>query len=895
MAKQVTALFAFNRGIVSPLGLGRADIKRVGLAAETMTNWIPRVLGSMSLRVGRKYIGATYLNGAARLLKFIFATDDTSLIELTDSIARIWINDTLLTRPAVTAAVTNGSFTVDIAGWTNDDEAGASSSWVAPGYMGLNGTGTNRSRRTQQVTVNEIGTEHALRIVIVRGPVSLRVGTTSGDDSYISETILQTGTHSLSFTPSTATFFVQFLSTQIPVVYVDQCTVESAGVVTLPTPWTATYLSRVRIDQSGDVVYVASGLQQRRISRRGTRPAARSWSVDLYVSPDGPFSVENTGTTTIAASALTGNITLTASKPIFKSTDIGSLYSITSVGQAVTLAASASATPTSSVRVVGVGTERVISIDITGDATASTVTLQRSYDNLTFADTTSVWTANVSTTYNDTLDNQIVYYRLMLTTRVAPDTVTMSLRIGSGSIRGIARVTDYTSQTSLGAEVLTALGGTAASTTWQRAQWSDRSGWPTAVKLQEGRLWWTGSNGIWGSVSDAYDSFDETVIGDAGTINRTIGSGPVDTINWMLGLQRLILGGQGAEITAKSSSLDEPLTPTAFSLKECSTQGSSQVDPVKIDQSGLFVNRSKLRVYELAFDVRAYDYKAQDLTQLVPELAMPGIVRMDAQRQPDTRIHCVRSDGTAMVMVRDSLEDVISWQEIDGVGSIEDVVTLPAVSGDIDDQVTNVVNYTINGSTVRYLEKWAQEIDCRGDLQYCHLGDSYIQFSSPGTTLSVPHLAGQQVTVWADGADIGTNDDFSLKYTVDSSGGLTLPVSTYATVVVALPYTAQFKSAKLGEAQGSPLNMQKKIDHLGLILAYAHPQGLRYGPDFGYLDTQPQIEAGTGVGTAMLTSYDENLIEFPGEWTTDARVCLQAQAPRPCTVMAITMSMAVNQ
>ena len=115
-------------------------------------------------------------------------------------------------------------------------------------------------------------------------------------------------------------------------------------------------------------------------------------------------------------------------------------------------------------------------------------------------------------------------------------------------------------------------------------------------------MWWAGINGVWGSVSDAYDSFDETLTGDAGPINRTIGSGPVDTINWILSLQRLVLGAQGAEWLAKSSSLDEPLTPTNFNLKTASTQGSGAVDPIKIDQGGVFVNRSGTRVYELAFD-----------------------------------------------------------------------------------------------------------------------------------------------------------------------------------------------------------------------------------------------------------------------------------------------------
>ena len=44
---------------------------------------------------------------------------------------------------------------------------------------------------------DRIPTPIALRIVIERGPVTLRVGSTASGDEYINETVLRTGTHSL--------------------------------------------------------------------------------------------------------------------------------------------------------------------------------------------------------------------------------------------------------------------------------------------------------------------------------------------------------------------------------------------------------------------------------------------------------------------------------------------------------------------------------------------------------------------------------------------------------------------------------------------------------------------------------------------------------------------------
>lgn len=834
---------------------------------------------------------------AARLIPFIFATDDTALIEVTTNSTRIWIDDELLTRPAVSAAVTNGTFASNLAGWTDNDESGATSDWNASGYMSLIGDGTQFAIRDQQVTVSNPGTEHALRIVIARGPVVAQVGSTSGGDEYVAEVSLETGTHSLSFTP-TGNFYIRFKSRLEREVFVDSCQVEDEGVVSLPSPWTADAdMNMLRSEQSGDTVFIACrGYQQRKIERRGTRPQARSWSIALWRSDDGPFMLENITGTTLTPSAINGNITLTASKPTFRSTHVGALFAVSSIGQVVTTTSSTSGGATESIRITGISPSRAFSVEITGNNSLSTVDLQRSYDNETWTNVGGIytWTTSVTTNVDDTFDNQLIYYRLILTTRVAPDSVTMTMRTGGGSIRGVARVTAYTSTTVVSAEVLSAMGGTTASGLWQEGHWSDKNGWPTCVRLHEGRLWWAGQNGIWGSVSDAFDSHDETTVGDSGPINRTIGSGPVDTINWMLSLKGLLLGAQGAEYTARASSLEEPLTPTNFNLKVSSTQGSGNVEAVRLDQGGVFVNRSGFRIFEVGFDLRQYEYNANDLTKLAPEFCAPGVVRMAVQRLPDTRLHCVRSDGTVALAVIDKVEEVLAWQNVETDGDVEDVAVLPAVDGDQDDQVYYIVKRTINSIDYRFLEKWALEEDCRGGSLNCQ-ADSYVSYSgAPTYTVSAPHLAGQEVVLWADGADLGTDESTSpwgQLYTLDGSGNLALssPVSAY---VVGLPYEATYISAKLGSVQaGAPLNRTKRLAAIAFVMHDLHPRALKYGPSTSVLDQQPLMESGTSTGNSTITDYDEDLTAFPGEWTTDARIVLKAQAPRPVTISAVSFDL----
>jgi len=63
MARDIVPIHAFNRGIISARGLGRTDLRqRVGLSAEIQTNYIPRTLGSMTIRPGWEYIAGSNNN-----------------------------------------------------------------------------------------------------------------------------------------------------------------------------------------------------------------------------------------------------------------------------------------------------------------------------------------------------------------------------------------------------------------------------------------------------------------------------------------------------------------------------------------------------------------------------------------------------------------------------------------------------------------------------------------------------------------------------------------------------------------------------------------------------------------------------------------------------------------
>jgi len=880
-------LAVFNRGIVSKRVLSRVDVSRIALSASIQTNWMPRTLGPMTLRPGLGYLGVNLDDGAN--IPFVFSNDDNAILEFSPGVLRIWdMGDDLVRRTDRGTTVTNGTFDVSIAGWTDADEAGAASTWATGGYMQLIGTGSGFARRrtTAALDIAVRNNDHYLDIVVEKGSALLRVGTSAGADDLFPQSVLRAGTHSIAFDPDgAATVHIELSTSLTYPVLIDSCQfVLAGGFLELPTPYdTAEKCKSLRWDQSADILYIASADgQQKRIERRENN----SWSIVDYNSNDGPFLSENLENILLTPTALTGEITVTASTAIFEPGHVGSTWQLTSVGQSVDAALSAQNTFSDPILVTGTSTGRALSIAITGTWTA-TVTLQRSIGAIgSWVDVES-YTVNTTKTFNDGFDNSDIFYRVGIKTGdYTSGTVDIDLDFPSGSITGVFRVTGYTSGTDVTADVLTALGGTDGSDQWREGAWSDVQGWPTAVAFYQGRLWWGGNGRLYGSVSDNFTSFDPDFDGDAGPINRAVGDGPVNQVNWLLPMERLMAGTDQREQSIRSNSFDEPITPSNYNSKATSTKGSAPIPASVSNSIGFFVGKNTTDLYELRWDGAQYAYRPVKATLLVPDLNSMGIVRIAHQEEPDVRLHVIRTDGTAAVLVRDEAEDVMAWVQVETDGFIEDVVVLPGI---IEDRVFYRVRRVIDGNTVRYHEEWAREDQCRGGVNNLQ-ADSFVQVGFAPAGLTIPaglgHLEGETVVIWAEGKDRGTGVVSGGAVTVTDGG------ENFESAVVGLPYTADYQSAKLAmqTQAGFDLTRRKSIAEMGLLLTDTHYQGLQYGPDFNSLDDLPLVEEELETpADTIWDEYDQDMIDFPGDWDTDSRICLRASAPRPCTVLAVVL------
>lgn len=613
--------------------------------------------------------------------------------------------------------------------------------------------------------------------------------------------------------------------------------------------------------------------------------------------------------------------------------------------------------------------DRAWSATITGDW-AGTISVERSYDDqfsgfevyqpMVLSDNTYVTGSPVTLTSNGTLsindadDNAITWYRLTFTSYTS-GSAQININYGGYGLTGVARVIIAGGNTAE-AVVISEFANTTPSNVWLEGEWNEVRGFPTAVSLFDGRLWWARDDQFWGSVSDNYYSMatsipatattsGTTITGDSSSIQRMIATGgSFDDVVYMLPLQRLVFGTSGAEVSARSSSLDEPLTPTNITLKDCSSQGGAPAMAAKIDKRGIYIQRSTHKLYALVYDVYQQDYNSENLMRINEDIGYPqnpaytqGFLNLAVQRQPETYVWAIRSDGICCCLLYEPLEKVQGWFRVTtGQGEFAYQVTEPDGSPGPGDQIVSVAVLPNEGEDIVYFVV-QRYVGTPGPTYYVEKMQSHyntltrawdpvnlVQTTAPGlfqadcysvvtptgignlNVSGMGHLEGREVV--ALGYSIKRqsygpllNPDGSPYYTV-YEGQITLGEPPTGDVTVGIPYKGYYKSSKLayGAPQGSTALLQpKKVDNVGLLLQDTHPDALLIGSDFNgieSMDPLPRLEDLQPVQTTgtLARVYDKRMFPIANVWDTDARVCVEVQPGYSATLSGIVLAVETN-
>jgi hypothetical protein len=332
----------FNAGEFGARMAARVTFDKYQNAGSICENILPLPQGGFTRRAGFRYIAdAVSPADAPWLIPFVFSTLQAYILELGASTVRFFKDQGQISAAATDAVIVNGTFDADITSWTDRSTGTGTAVFSAlhGGSLALTSSGlSDLARAYQAVTVSTgLNAEHVLSFEVngsVGVPFKVRVGSSLGGSEYYDSAVDRTvGQHTIQFTPTASPFYVEFEQENLgaKVIYVDDVKLLNDEPVALSTPWGSDVAPLISYAQSADVLYLCAGEAVRpyRLDRYGHS----SWALSPPLFDDGPWLAQNFTTTTLLASATTGNnVTLTASSVVginkgagFRTTDVGRL------------------------------------------------------------------------------------------------------------------------------------------------------------------------------------------------------------------------------------------------------------------------------------------------------------------------------------------------------------------------------------------------------------------------------------------------------------------------------------------------------------------------------------------------------------------------------------------
>ena len=377
----------------------------------------------------------------------------------------------------------------------------------------------------------------------------------------------------------------------------------------------------------------------------------------------------------LTASAIEGEVTLTANKDIFEKDNIGSLIELTHYKKSeykkgvpdTTDALLVSCLPGSSVYVESFGFWK------------GNFSLEKYNENSSMWELVRTQDGNHSQNYNFTEKNEeeyIVRYRVTSTefdTTIwsgenEKQTGYVTLQSFGNDYSGIIKITEYISGKKVKGKVLRTIGSTDATQIWAFSPWSRSKGYPTAAGFFEDRLVFAGSTRypqtFWSSkVGDYYNFGTSTPVVDDDAVTATLNGGQMNGIKAMVAFGELILLTSGGEYKV-SGGQGKALTPSNTLSQAQEYRGISDVLPVTVGSRIVFAQQQGNIIRDLAYSYEADKYTGDDLNLLCSHL-FDGhkVVAMTYQQTPDSIIWFVRDDGLLLGLTYIKEQDIYAWHK----------------------------------------------------------------------------------------------------------------------------------------------------------------------------------------------------------------------------------------
>lgn len=421
------------------------------------------------------------------------------------------------------------------------------------------------------------------------------------------------------------------------------------------------------------------------------------------------------------------------------------------------------------------------------------------------------------------------------------------------------------------------------------SEWADENQ-PKFVALFEQRAYYAGTQKqpqqIWASRTGLYEDFTmkdgETVLDDH-AFTYTIFSNDTNGIQWLLPMGALIIGTAGAEFKMSSTSILDPVTPKNIRISVQTHYGSTNVRPMRIGTSVVFIQRSRNRMRAFEYSFSEDQYTAQDLTIFASHILEGRVVEMQVQSAPDSYVWLVTERGELIGCTYEKNQKVLAWHRHTTNGKFKNICLLP---GDGNDKLYAAVERVVNGQTRVFIEVFEDTWEPTTSVQNAFYVDSGLVYEGEPVTelVGLQHLEGCEVHLLTDG--------WVHPPQVVKNGSITLQEECRR-VVVGLPFTSKYVSLIPQSQQRMSVGMTRRINEA--IIALEDSADFQYA---ALTDTRENI-AYDGPTRVMneavpLTSRHEQVV-IPSASALTQQLAIWQHRPLPLVLRGVVFSIALGK
>lgn len=327
----------------------------------------------------------------------------------------------------------------------------------------------------------------------------------------------------------------------------------------------------------------------------------------------------------------------------------------------------------------------------------------------------------------------------------------------------------------------------------------------------------------------------------------------------------------------------DALTPSTLNVRPMSYVGANGAQPLVVGSNLLFASARGGHMRELGYSTDARGYTTGDLSLRATHLFDNfDIVDLAYAKGPYPTVWAISSTGMLLGLTYVPEQQVGGWHWHDTAagGAFESVCVIPEGAEDV---LYLVVRRTINGATVRYIERM-------GAGQFVALDDAY--FVDCGATYSgaavssitgLTWLEGQTVSILCDGAEHPQR--------VVAGGAVALDFPA-AKVHVGLPIQADIQTLPMAvEIQAFGQGRAKNVNKVHLRVQRS--SGIKAGPAFDKLVELKQRLAEPYGSPPNIVSDEVSITLGPG-WQSGGQVCVRQDKPLPLTIVSMALEVEVG-